>query len=177
MAPGASASPLTLSRSAVLRKAGSWSCETFTSPAYMNSRIACRWLYATSFRIIIGCLDGFSCQGKNLFSCRVRWLVAILSSNDYHRHVPLIRIWSKDYRRTKPFYELCKSDHRKPMSHPWSFSHLADVWTTTPCSTESHSTWEKTVVALPPLWMLELPYNSCVIVQSENNIAIGYQST
>lgn len=60
MAPGASANPLTLSRSAVLRNAGNWSCETLTSPAYINSKIAWRWLYATSFKIIMGCLDGFS---------------------------------------------------------------------------------------------------------------------
>lgn len=57
---GTSAKPLTLSRSAVLRKAGNWSWATFTSPAYMNSKIACRWAKGTSFRMMIGCLDGFS---------------------------------------------------------------------------------------------------------------------
>jgi hypothetical protein len=40
MVCGASASPLTLSLSAVFRKAGSWSWATLTSPAYMNSRMA-----------------------------------------------------------------------------------------------------------------------------------------
>lgn len=59
---GVSASPLTLSRSAVFRKAGSCSCDTFTSPAYMNSKIACRCEYETSFKMIIGCFDGFSCR-------------------------------------------------------------------------------------------------------------------
>ena len=39
---GASARPLTFSLSAVLRKAGSWSWATLTSPAYMNSKIAVR---------------------------------------------------------------------------------------------------------------------------------------
>lgn len=39
---GVSARPFTLSRSAVLRNAGSCSWDTFTSPAYMNSNIACR---------------------------------------------------------------------------------------------------------------------------------------
>lgn len=58
---GVSANPLTLSRSAVFRKAGNCSCDTFTSPAYMNSKIACRCEYETSFRMIIGCFDGFSC--------------------------------------------------------------------------------------------------------------------
>lgn len=67
MAPGASASPLTFSRSAVFKKAGSWSWDTLTSPAYMNSNIAWRWLYATSLRIIIGCLDGFSCIQRDWF--------------------------------------------------------------------------------------------------------------
>lgn len=57
---GVSAKPLTLSRSAVFRKAGNCSCDTFTSPAYMNSKIACRCEYETSFRMIIGCFDGFS---------------------------------------------------------------------------------------------------------------------
>lgn len=39
---GVSANPLTLSRSAVFKNAGSCSCDTFTSPAYINSKIACR---------------------------------------------------------------------------------------------------------------------------------------
>ena len=39
---GASASPFTFNLSAVLRNWGSWSWATFTSPAYMNSRIAVR---------------------------------------------------------------------------------------------------------------------------------------
>lgn len=59
---GVSARPLTLSRSAVFRKAGNCSCETLTSPAYINSKMACRWVYETSLRIIIGCFDGFSCS-------------------------------------------------------------------------------------------------------------------
>jgi len=50
--------PLTFRRSAVLRKAGRLSWGTFTSPAYMNSRIDWRWLNGTSFRIIMGCLQG-----------------------------------------------------------------------------------------------------------------------
>lgn len=41
---GVSTSPFTLSLSAVLRKAGNCSCETFTSPAYINSNIACKWV-------------------------------------------------------------------------------------------------------------------------------------
>jgi hypothetical protein len=57
---GASASPFTLSLSAVFKKAGSCSWLTFTSPAYINSKIACKWLYATSFSIMMGCFDGFS---------------------------------------------------------------------------------------------------------------------
>jgi hypothetical protein len=35
-----------------------------TSPAYINSSIDCRWLYGTSFKIMIGCFDGFSYQAK-----------------------------------------------------------------------------------------------------------------
>lgn len=140
MAPGASASPLTLSRSAVLRNAGNWSCETFTSPAYMNSRMACKWLYATSFRIIIGCLDGFS---YNIYQA-VNYLQLFNIINYYLSYcninnIPLTKIWNKDYRRTRPFYALYKFDHRKPTSHPWNFFHLADVWTTTPCSIGSRS--------------------------------------
>jgi len=57
---GASANPLTLSRSAVFRNAGSWSWATFTSPAYMNSKMAVRCWNGTSFKIMIGCLAGFS---------------------------------------------------------------------------------------------------------------------
>jgi len=57
---GASAKPLTLSRSAVFRNAGSWSWATFTSPAYINSKIAVRCWNGTSLRIMIGCLAGFS---------------------------------------------------------------------------------------------------------------------
>lgn len=57
---GVSAKPLTLSRSAVFKNAGNCSCDTFTSPAYINSKIACKWEYDTSFNIIIGCFDGFS---------------------------------------------------------------------------------------------------------------------
>ena len=60
MVCGASASPLTLSLSAVLRKAGSWSWATLTSPAYMNSRMAVRCWMGTSFRMMMGCLAGFS---------------------------------------------------------------------------------------------------------------------
>jgi len=51
--------PLTLSLSAVFRKAGKESWGTFTSPAYMNSKINCKWLNGTSFKMIIGCLHGF----------------------------------------------------------------------------------------------------------------------
>lgn len=68
---GVSANPLTLSRSAVLRNAGSCSCDTFTSPAYMNSKIACRCEYETSFKMIIGCFDGFSCKWKEKKNCYV----------------------------------------------------------------------------------------------------------
>jgi len=53
-----SVSPLTFKRSAVFRKAGKLSWGTFTSPAYMNSRIDWRWLNGTSFKIMIGCFDG-----------------------------------------------------------------------------------------------------------------------
>ena len=60
MVCGASARPLTLSLSAVLRKAGSWSWATLTSPAYMNSRMAVRCWMGTSFRMMMGCLAGFS---------------------------------------------------------------------------------------------------------------------
>lgn len=55
-----SARPFTFNLSAVFKKEGNCSCETFTSPAYMNSRIACKWLNETSFRMMIGCFDGFS---------------------------------------------------------------------------------------------------------------------
>ena len=57
---GASANPLTLSLSAVFKNAGNWSWATLTSPAYMNSRIAVKCWKGTSFRMIIGCLAGFS---------------------------------------------------------------------------------------------------------------------
>jgi len=57
---GVSASPFTFSRSAVFRNAGNCSWDTFTSPAYMNSRMAWRCEYDTSFNIIMGCFDGFS---------------------------------------------------------------------------------------------------------------------
>lgn len=63
---GVSAKPLTLSRSAVFKNAGNCSCDTFTSPAYINSRIACRCEYETSFSMMIGCLDGFSCINRFL---------------------------------------------------------------------------------------------------------------
>lgn len=62
---GVSAKPFTFSRSAVFRNAGSCSCDTLTSPAYINSKIACRCEYETSFKIIIGCLDGFSYEKKS----------------------------------------------------------------------------------------------------------------
>lgn len=61
---GVSAKPFTLRRSAVFRNAGNCSCDTFTSPAYMNSRMACRCIYETSFSMIIGCLEGFSQNDK-----------------------------------------------------------------------------------------------------------------
>ena len=57
---GASARPFTLSRSAVLRNAGNWSWATLTSPAYINSKMAVRCWNGTSFRMMIGCLAGFS---------------------------------------------------------------------------------------------------------------------
>ena len=57
---GASANPLTLSLSAVFKNAGNWSWATLTSPAYMNSRIAVKCWKGTSFRMMIGCLAGFS---------------------------------------------------------------------------------------------------------------------
>ena len=57
---GASARPLTLSLSAVFKNAGSWSWATLTSPAYMNSRMAVKCWNGTSFKIMIGCLAGFS---------------------------------------------------------------------------------------------------------------------
>lgn len=73
---GVSARPLTLSRSAVFRKAGNCSCETLTSPAYINSKMACRWVYETSFRMIIGCFDGFSC---------VQLISVIMALFDWHQ--------------------------------------------------------------------------------------------
>jgi len=57
---GASARPFTLSLSAVLRNCGSWSWATFTSPAYINSRMAVRCWNGTSFKMMMGCLAGFS---------------------------------------------------------------------------------------------------------------------
>ena len=75
---GASARPFTFRRSAVFRNCGSWSCNmfdefwvllflvfeptwaTFTSPAYMNSKIAVKCWNGTSLRMMIGCLAGFS---------------------------------------------------------------------------------------------------------------------
>ena len=79
---GASARPFTLSRSAVLRNAGSWSWATLTSPAYINSKMAVRCWNGTSFRMMIGCLAGFSskraCKKNKLISsiwvCHALWL-------------------------------------------------------------------------------------------------------
>uniref|UniRef100_A0A6B0U926 Putative secreted protein n=1 Tax=Ixodes ricinus TaxID=34613 RepID=A0A6B0U926_IXORI len=42
LSPVTSAKPFTLSVSAVLSSADSWSCDTFTSPLYMNSTMALR---------------------------------------------------------------------------------------------------------------------------------------
>lgn len=39
---GVSAKPFTFSLSAVFKNAGNCSCDTFTSPAYINSKIACK---------------------------------------------------------------------------------------------------------------------------------------
>ena len=51
---------VTLSLSAVLRNCGSWSWATFTSPAYMNSRMAvrcCNLYFITDSRTIVKCND------------------------------------------------------------------------------------------------------------------------
>lgn len=109
---GVSAKPFTLSLSAVFKKAGSCSCETLTSPAYINSRMACRWLYETSFSIIIGCFDGFSWWKKN--KQQLWWHTNTLYC--IYFCIPQAMIWSKDCTPTEPFYVLCMFAPHKPMS-------------------------------------------------------------
>jgi len=92
---GVSARPLTLSRSAVLRKAGSCSWETFTSPAYINSKMACRWVYETSFRIIIGCLDGFSSNRDLKYGLHAdRTILCALHVWPSHANVTSVKLFS-----------------------------------------------------------------------------------
>jgi hypothetical protein len=83
---GASARPFTFKRSAVFRNAGSCSCETLTSPAYINSSIDCRWLYGTSFKIIIGCFDGFSYKSEKSNPYNVSHFIIINITTNYNKY-------------------------------------------------------------------------------------------
>jgi len=95
MGAGVSARPLTLSRSAVLRKAGNCSWETFTSPAYINSKMACRWVYETSFRIIIGCFDGFSSNSDLKYGLQAdNTILCALHVCPSHANVTSVKLFS-----------------------------------------------------------------------------------
>ena len=61
-------SPLICSISAVLRNVANSSCRTFTSPRYMNCRIATRSLWHTSFSITMGCLHGLTYNNDKTYS-------------------------------------------------------------------------------------------------------------
>lgn len=62
MVCGASARPLTLSLSAVLRKAGSWSWATLTSPGMKENRLLCCQTLV--------CVNGISGKAVTLTICK-----------------------------------------------------------------------------------------------------------
>ena len=86
---GASARPLTLSRSAVFKNAGSWSWATLTSPAYMNSKMAVKCWNGTSFKIMIGCFAGFSSNKAWKINCtEFKWL-----KNSREKEFLYLKVW------------------------------------------------------------------------------------
>lgn len=95
MACGASAKPFTLSRSAVFKNAGSCSWETLTSPAYMNSRMDVRWLKGTSFKMIMGCFDGFSSRSVLKYGLHAdRTILCALHVCPSHAKVTSVKLFS-----------------------------------------------------------------------------------
>lgn len=92
--------PLTLRRSAVLRNAGRFSWGTFTSPAYMNSKIDCKWLNGTSFKMIMGCFEGLFYQYKFIIATCIISLY-LQHQLRYHTH----------FQQSLEVWTACRQDH------------------------------------------------------------------
>ena len=81
---------IALSLSAVLRNCGSWSWATFTSPAYMNSRIAVK------------------CLKKNIHSCKLYIVQIILSHSGKFKFfypISFFILYSHIFNKISPSFE------------------------------------------------------------------------
>lgn len=122
-----SARPFTLSLSAVLRKAGRSAWDTFTSPAYIYSKMACRWLNGTSFKMIIGCLDGFSSSRALKYGEQAdNTILCALQVCPSHANVTSVKLFSSRRCLNEDTILLWNSFHRK--QNCWSSAAMFQIY-------------------------------------------------